>query len=94
MERKAIENLQYITLICLIFAQCVVGSNFYFGQIVYLIANVVSVFRTFVLNRPTADKIKDTSCLAITVGLIAFRFFLSQPFKKASLFIKEAGRDW
>ena len=94
MERKAIENLQYITLICLIFAQCVVGSNFYFGQIIYLIANVVSVFRTFVLNRPTADKIKDTSCLAITVGLIAFRFFLSQPFKKASLFIKWAGRDW
>lgn len=77
MERRAIENLQYITLVCLIFAQCVVGSNFYFGQIVYLIANVVSVFRTFVLNRPTADKIKDTACLAITIGLIAFRFFLS-----------------
>ena len=77
MERRAIENLQYVTLVCLIFAQCVVGSNFYFGQIVYLIANVVSVFRTFVLNRPTVDKIKDTACLAITVGLIAFKFFLS-----------------
>ena len=76
MERKAIENLQYITLISLIIAQGVVGSNFYIGQGIYLIANCVSVFRSFSLDRPIADKIKDCSCLGITFGLILFRYFI------------------
>lgn len=77
MERKAIENLQYITLIGLICAQCVVGSNFYIGQGIYLIANIVSVFRSFALDRPIADKVKDCACLGITAGLIFFRYFLN-----------------
>ena len=77
MERKAIENLQYITLIGLICAQCIVGSNFYIGQGIYLIVNCISVFRNFALNRPMADKIKDCACFGITIGLIFFRYFLT-----------------
>lgn len=76
MERKAIENLQYFTLMGLIIAQCVVGANFFIGQSVYLIANVISVFRSFALDRPIADKIKDCACLGITFGLICFKYFL------------------
>lgn len=76
MEKRAIENLQYFTLIGLILAQSVVGSNFYVGQTIYLIANTVATFRSFALNRPIADKVKDCACLGITIGLILFKYFL------------------
>ena len=75
MENKFCENLQYVTLVSLIIAQCVVGSNFYIGQVIYLYANGVATIRNFALGRPTADKVKDLSCLAITAGLILFKFF-------------------
>ena len=76
MNTKLVENLQYITLVALITAQCVVGANFYVGQAVYLLANIIAVFRDFALGRTTADKVKDVACFAITLGLIGFRFFL------------------
>ncbi len=72
MRRRKIEDLQYFVLIMLILGQCTVGENFYLGQCVYLAANIVSVFRSFILQRPNADKVKDVCCLAITIGLIAF----------------------
>lgn len=71
-KRIAIENLQYMVLALLILGQCTLGNNFYFGQGVYLLANIISSYRCFALHRPAADKIKDISCLAITVGLILF----------------------
>ena len=70
--KKIVENAQYITLALLIIAQCVVGGNFYLGQGIYLAANVISVFRWFVRERPAADKVKDIACTAVTVGLIVF----------------------
>lgn len=68
-----VENLQYLTLVLLIIGQCTVGSIFYLGQGVYLAANIVSVFRSFALGRPTSDKVKDCTCLAITIGLIVIK---------------------
>ena len=73
--RKFFENLQYVTLILLIVGQCTVGSLFYVGQAMYLVANVISVTRCFALNRPVADKIKDICCLAITIGLLFIKTF-------------------
>lgn len=70
---KFFENLQYVTLVLLIIAQCTVGSVFYIGQGLYLGANIVSVVRCFVLDRPLADKVKDLCCLAITIGLIGVK---------------------
>ncbi len=75
MKKTIFENLQFVTLVCLIVAQCVVGSNFYIGQFIYLAANIISTVRNFVLERSIADKIKDLCCLGITVGLILFNFF-------------------
>lgn len=69
-------NLQYLTLIGLLVAQSVVGVNFYIGQFVYLGANLIAVTRNFVLHRPIPDKVKDCSCLGVTIGLILFNFFL------------------
>lgn len=70
-------NLQYLVLIGLLVAQSVVGANFYIGQFIYLGANIIAVVRNFVLHRPLPDKVKDCSCLGVTIGLILFNFFLS-----------------
>ena len=77
-KREFIENLQYVVLVALIVGQCTVGANFYLGQCVYLFANVVAVYRCFKLRRPAADKVKDTTCLAITIGLIIFNLFIKK----------------
>lgn len=69
---KFFENVQYVVLILLIIAQCIVGNNFYAGQCIYLVANLLSVCRCWVLKRPSADKVKDSCCTAITIGLILF----------------------
>lgn len=76
MNRKFYENLQFVVLVGLIIGQCTVGVNFYFGQGVYLICNLLSVIQNFVLRRPLADKVKDSACLGITIGLILFKYFL------------------
>lgn len=67
---KLFENLNYIVLMGLIIAQCVIGKWYLVGQGIYLFCNVISVTRSIVLKRPKADKIKDFSCTAITIGLI------------------------
>lgn len=74
--KKFFENLQYLVLAGLIVAQCVVGSNFYVGQFIYLGVNLTSVVRCFALDRPTADKVKDFACLGITIGIILYTYFL------------------
>jgi len=78
MKNKIFENLQYITLVSLIVAQCVVSSNFYLGQSIYLMANLLATIRNFTLGRPAADKVKDLSCLGITLGLILFNYFIKK----------------
>lgn len=68
--KKTFENLQYFVLMGLIIAQCVIGKWYLIGQGIYLLCNVLSVVRDYILDRPTADKVKDYSCSAITIGLI------------------------
>lgn len=75
MTKKFFENLQFVVLVGLIIGQCTVGSNFYLGQGVYLLCNIISTTRNFVLGRAVADKVKDCACLGITVGLILFNYF-------------------
>lgn len=64
------KELNYLVLITLITAQCVVKVDFLIGQFVYLFANTISFTRCFILQRPIADKIKDGCMLGITVGLV------------------------
>lgn len=73
---KIFENAQFVVLALLILGQCTVGSVYLVGQGVYLLANLISVVRCFVLKRPVADKVKDICCLAITLGLIFLKFFV------------------
>jgi len=64
------KELNYLVLIALITAQCVVKVDFLIGQFVYLFANILAFVRCFILVRPIADKVKDGCMLGITVGLV------------------------
>lgn len=64
------KELNYLVLIALITAQCVVKADFLIGQFVYLFANILAFVRCFILVRPIADKVKDGCMLGITVGLV------------------------
>lgn len=70
MKEKVFENLGYVGLIGLIVAQCIIGKWYIAGQATYLLCNLIFLSRSFILKRPHADKIKDCSCTAITIGLI------------------------
>lgn len=72
---KFFENTAgYFVLALLIIAQCVVRQSYVSGQFLYLAANFLAVSRCFVLKRPRADKVKDISCTAITIGLLGMYF--------------------
>lgn len=78
--KKLFENLNYFVLILLIVGQCTIGANWVVGQCIYLVANLISVSRCWILGRPVADKIKDCACLGITLGLLSFRLLGGFPF--------------
>lgn len=78
MKKNILINLAYISILFTVIGQCVVGGNFYIGQGGFLIANLVNVGRDFALNRPAADKIKNVTFLAITIGIILFNYFLKK----------------
>ena len=72
---KFFENTAgYIVLALLIIAQCVIRVSYAGGQFLYLAANILALARCFILRRQRADKVKDISCTAITIGLLAMYF--------------------
>ena len=74
--KKFFENqIGFMIMFMLIIGQCTVGEWFFFGQVVYLIANIGSTIRDFVLKRPASDKVKNICFSAITLGLILVRIF-------------------
>lgn len=73
--QKVFENLYFIVIALLVLAQCVIGPNYLFGQSLYLTANIISLIRCYVLERPVADKVKDYLCTALTTGLIFIYIF-------------------
>lgn len=70
-HRKIWEQLQLVVLALTIVGQCVVGAWFLLGQGIWLVSNAIALIRDFKLGRPHADKIKNASMTAITVGIIS-----------------------
>jgi len=64
-----VENLQLLGLALTIIGQIIIGGTYIGGQGVWLVANLIAVFRDFYLHRPLADKIKNGTLTAITLGL-------------------------
>ena len=74
---KFFENTAgYLVLAILIIAQCIIRVSYVGGQFLYLAANILAVVRCFALNRQRADKVKDISCTAITIGLLGMYFLM------------------
>ena len=69
------ENIQYLVLALIMLGQGVCAINIIWGQIAFLVCNLVSIARTFALGRPLADKVKDVMCLGLTLAIIAIKIF-------------------
>lgn len=69
------EVIGYISLALCIFGQITVGYAYIVAQMAYLIANVWAVIRSFKLDLPRADKVRNIVFLAITIALIFIRIF-------------------
>lgn len=67
---KIFERLQYVVFILLILGQIAIGKSYLLGQTLYLVANIISIARCFVLKRPNADKVKDGGCTLVTMGCL------------------------
>lgn len=70
MKKYFWEGVGYATLIGLIIGQIIVGYWYLPAQTLYLICNIACAIRSFALNQPPADKIKNCVFTAITIGLI------------------------
>ena len=69
-SNKVWEAVGYFTLALCIIGQVTVGYFYMFAQVGYLIANILGVVRDFALNLPRANKVRDITFTAITIGLI------------------------
>ena len=70
------EVIGYISLFGLITAQIIVGYWYLFAQSIYLICNVASTIRCFAIHQNPADKVKNITFTAITVGLIVIKIII------------------
>lgn len=73
VNTKFWDNIGYLILVLLLIGQVTVGWAFFIGQGAYLIGNIINLVRDFKLDRPKADKIKNTCFTAITMGLIIIK---------------------
>lgn len=69
------EVIGYVSLALCIFGQIAVGYVYMVAQVAYLVANSASTVRSFVLDLPRADKVRNVVFLAITIALIVIRIF-------------------
>lgn len=64
------ESLQYVVLALTIIGQVAIGVNYYAGQGIWLVSNIITVIRNIVLQRPRADKVWGWTMATLTFGLI------------------------
>ena len=75
MDRKKIfwEVIGYISLFGCVVGQIVVGYWYLFAQFIYLFCNLCATIRCFAIHQNCADKVKNITFTAITLGLIIIR---------------------
>lgn len=69
------ENIALLCFALTVAGQGLVGGFYLVAQFVWLTANVVSLIRNIVLQRPKADKLRDAGLIGLTVTLIVLRVF-------------------
>lgn len=65
----------YFVLALTILGQMTIGLSYLAGQGMWLVANLITVWRDVALDRPRADKVKDVCMLCLTIGLVAIYLF-------------------
>lgn len=79
MERSPKEQRwENVALLCFgltVLGQGFCGSLYLVAQGVWLIANVISLIRNIVLQRPKADKMRDSGLVGLCISLICLRLF-------------------
>lgn len=89
---KFMVNVAYASIALTVIGQVTVGSNFYIGQVAYLVANIVNCTRDIILRRPRADKIKNFTFLGITAGLIVLNLIKGQKRLARASFFRPGAR--
>ena len=69
------EIIGYVSLTLTIIGQITVGYVYLLAQGLYFVGNTMSVIRSFALDLPRADKIRNIVFLGITCGLIIIKIF-------------------
>ena len=64
---KVFESICYIQLGLIIIGQLIITKNPLLATVLFCVGNCIAVTRAIMLRRPTSDKIKDVTMLAISV---------------------------
>lgn len=72
-KEKRWENIALLCFGLTVLGQGLVGGFYLIAQFVWLAANVISLIRNIVLDRPKADKLRDAGLIGLTTALIVLR---------------------
>ena len=64
---KVFESICYVQLGLIIIGQLIITKNPLLATVLFCVGNCIAVTRAIMLHRPTSDKIKDVTMLAISV---------------------------
>lgn len=64
---KVFESICYVQLGLIIIGQLIITKNPLLATVLFCVGNCIAVTRAIMLRRPTSDKIKDVTMLAISV---------------------------
>lgn len=67
------EIISYVALAGCVLGQIIVGYLYLVAQFVYLFCNLATTIRSFAIHQTPADKVKNITFTAITIGLIIIR---------------------
>lgn len=72
-KEKRWENIALLCFGLTVLGQGLVGGFYLIAQFVWFTANVVSLIRNIVLDRPKADKVRDSGLIGLCISLIVLR---------------------
>ena len=74
-KEKRWENIALLCFGLTVLGQGFCGSLYLLAQTIWLTANVISLIRNIVLDRPKADKMRDAGLIGLCISLICLRLF-------------------
>lgn len=72
-KEKRWENIALLCFGLTVLGQGFCGSLYLLAQTIWLIANILSLIRNRILQRPLADCLRDSGLIGLTITLITLR---------------------